>query len=875
MLSEALGTREVRIAPVMTGGTSLSVWMGGATVELYRMLRPADNYSGIYGRLLSLTQTKPVVDVVTGTSAGGLNGTLLAAALSWQVDVADFESLREVWMQAADLGKLISDSESSPNALLDGDRCLTPIVEARLREWQQRHPGNTDPEIDLLTTFTAIRPRRRVLVDDFQERMDEEVYAGTIRHVGAELNEPDTPALLAWGARVSAAIPGVFDSVFLPIDGAVGQVPPFGNRLRLGPDSEALSESSPNVAGVWAVDGGLVNNLPLGDALERIFEQQSQAQVRRVVLYVSPTPQGPQHAQESADEQPPFTKAIFTAVSAPRAEGVGGDLREIGAHNSAVRRQRAARAALPLLAPDSYGAQPRLDGQILVLYRRLRGEESVERTMTRYDQLAADLDDAQPRAAVREALLAARMNPQFLPESLPSPNQVADSPWAWGISPIEQAVSTTLGLINRALALPLAVSDAQRAEMREWRSALIGAKANVHSVKTSLQDWRTRDREYWRTKLVALAEAPNEELLDRAVKGYAEWPGEPRGESLTELTSLMREMAEVLREIEDPFLSLITYQGATFVGRGDTEQGVEPSPPQRLRVIEDAEALLAEYRALASGPDAECVMVSLLASHILQVTLLGDIIPREQPVEILQLSWNSPDLISNKSSERKLVGNEAARLGAFLLPSWRANDFLWGQLDAAPRLVSLLLDPHRLAQLGHTPDQVLDHLQVAHTEPLLSELKYLTDAGPIPTGLPILTQTLARQRQIEIARAGLGGVRESLGLTGELGGNITSSAQSFMDRYDTTVGASDPATLSDDRVVALMGALAIGDETLTDQRGTVPMLLYGERLLGAADGMLRHLVSEEVHKAFRSLADKVRNAPWFHRLLGFWRRLSE
>src|SRR5699024_12748517 len=31
--------RVLRIAPVMTGGTSLAVWMGGATVELYRLLR--------------------------------------------------------------------------------------------------------------------------------------------------------------------------------------------------------------------------------------------------------------------------------------------------------------------------------------------------------------------------------------------------------------------------------------------------------------------------------------------------------------------------------------------------------------------------------------------------------------------------------------------------------------------------------------------------------------------------------------------------------------------------------------------------------------------------------------------------------------------
>lgn len=41
--------------------------------------------------------------------------------------------------------------------------------------------------------------------------------------------------------------------------------------------------------GVWALHGGLVNNLPLGDARERIFAQPSDGEVRRAVLYVSPT----------------------------------------------------------------------------------------------------------------------------------------------------------------------------------------------------------------------------------------------------------------------------------------------------------------------------------------------------------------------------------------------------------------------------------------------------------------------------------------------------------------------------------------------------------------------------------------------------------
>src|SRR5882757_5690279 len=95
-------TRELRIAPVMTGGTSLAVWMGGATTELYRLARsrhadePVANDAGLraYRELLELTKSRPVVDVVTGTSAGGLNGSLIAAATVLGVTVEEFKSIR-------------------------------------------------------------------------------------------------------------------------------------------------------------------------------------------------------------------------------------------------------------------------------------------------------------------------------------------------------------------------------------------------------------------------------------------------------------------------------------------------------------------------------------------------------------------------------------------------------------------------------------------------------------------------------------------------------------------------------------------------------------------------------------------------------------
>jgi hypothetical protein len=90
-LTEALDTdtEEVRLAMALNGGVSLAVWMGGVAVELDRArrahkgaepresLEPLELYTAICGAF----QRRFVVDIMSGASAGGLNGSLLAAAI--------------------------------------------------------------------------------------------------------------------------------------------------------------------------------------------------------------------------------------------------------------------------------------------------------------------------------------------------------------------------------------------------------------------------------------------------------------------------------------------------------------------------------------------------------------------------------------------------------------------------------------------------------------------------------------------------------------------------------------------------------------------------------------------------------------------------
>lgn len=119
---------ELRLALAMRGGVSLAVWMGGSCCEV-AALRKKD---GVYGELLKRCGYQDVtVDVLAGTSAGGLNGVLLASHLLYGMPFG--AGVRNVWLELGDLESLLRRAPyrgRAPDSLLRGDEAFY----ARLRE---------------------------------------------------------------------------------------------------------------------------------------------------------------------------------------------------------------------------------------------------------------------------------------------------------------------------------------------------------------------------------------------------------------------------------------------------------------------------------------------------------------------------------------------------------------------------------------------------------------------------------------------------------------------------------------------------------------------------------------------------------------------
>src|SRR5208282_4616551 len=75
-------SREVRFGLVLYGGVSLAVYENGVVQEFFR----AGKGAGIYTIIKQLAGSDIVVDIVSGASAGGINGVLLGYALANNLD---------------------------------------------------------------------------------------------------------------------------------------------------------------------------------------------------------------------------------------------------------------------------------------------------------------------------------------------------------------------------------------------------------------------------------------------------------------------------------------------------------------------------------------------------------------------------------------------------------------------------------------------------------------------------------------------------------------------------------------------------------------------------------------------------------------------
>jgi patatin-related protein len=462
---------ELRLALVMNGGVSLAVWMGGVTNEIFRLV--TDQHP-VYSMLLDLTRTNARVDVISGTSAGGVNGAALAVALLYG---GDFYRVRSVWLETGSLSDLLRPALSeNPGSLLMGDEYFLPAICDALHALARSNKPIFDAKVmplDMQLTTTLLTGRQGNSVDDLSVPVHDVDYRAYFhfQHKSAVSDFAQADAVipkLARAARSTASFPLAFEPSLVSVEEGQG----------LLKDSEDKELKTPR----YVIDGGILDNRPFRGARQAIFRMPRRGGVRRVLAYINPDPgDGPPGTPGS---QSPSLATVLTEsiLGIPQSQSIADQLTAIDDHNEAVRVRR--NSVLTMVESFDANTLRDLAGKLYPVYRKRRLASTFDLfvygllgdAVPQFPNVDRDLLSIGKHG--REQMLSAFMDvkwSEWIPldwPSQPDNRAYAKESWSWGLFPVEFAAGVMLDLlrITQSLADYIEPPDTDRFR-REYRNA--------------------------------------------------------------------------------------------------------------------------------------------------------------------------------------------------------------------------------------------------------------------------------------------------------------------------------------------------------------------------------------------------------------------
>jgi patatin-related protein len=727
-------TKQLRLAVVCYGGVSLAIYMHGQTKEINRLVKAsalldegAEAGAGtgserVYGKLLEelaakdpdRARTRVVVDTVAGTSAGGINGVYLAKAVAHN---RSQDELRNLWIERGDIGLLMRGPKFLSWKLRIPGRLLRIRKQTALRgdamsEWlyealdamdeQARTPGEPPtlmPPRHLLQLFVTMTDfygynREIVLLDPDADRSSKTVPISDWRHRhvlefrhGPGRNDfgPTDNAALAFSARATSCFPGAFPPV--SFDAFEGYLRQWGVHFPKEFDSKyfrlyGLSEAVPRQA--FFVDGGILDNRPFGHAIAAIRGKAADVEVDRRLLYLEPDPGAPGQPPKRPEPSPFST--VFGAISGiPRREPLLEDLLTVATFNDRVARVRdiievsfdKIAERVPTVIDQRLEELPADPGAKLLgewsrkvheaaaedagfgyaTYIRLKIADVVDRYARAVCTASNFPEDCNQASFVRTVMRTWAENGDLFEKAAPPTQRqidfLSDFDLEYGRRRIEFVIAG-LNWFYRDRALGKE-GYPERAELDALKRRLYDAVDTLRKLVAAIRD----DEKLSHVVGACFAQKPIDDFIDQ--KGFA--PGVYAARHEGELNRLQ----DALRTYLKANLENFTVDLYREVDR--LTQGWHPKRRTDLLVrylgFPFWDVLLYPVKALAEVGERDHLQVMRMSPR--DATLLG------------------------REGEAKLRGIGRHHFGAFFERAGRENDYLWGRLDGAERLIGLLV----------------------------------------------------------------------------------------------------------------------------------------------------------------------------------------
>jgi patatin-related protein len=306
-----------------------------------------------------------VVDILSGSSAGGINAIYMAKALACgqKIDV-----LEKVWKEEGDIAKLLRDENSlidpegerisaldepaDPPSLLNSQRMYFKLLKA-FKDMDSSGGNLTPPgepfadEVDLFVTttdFWGVPIPVRLFDKLIHERNHRRRLHFRYRRGGINDFQPEHYPFLAYAARCTSSFPLAFDPMRLSdtktvLDKSRLSLPSNWNSYF---PEERIKHKQPSVD--WNsrvfVDGGTLDNKPFGYAIEALSHRQANVLIDRKLIYVEPKPDLDGGRERISWNHKPdaLTNTLNIVSSLPGYETIREDLQQVLERNRLIVR---------------------------------------------------------------------------------------------------------------------------------------------------------------------------------------------------------------------------------------------------------------------------------------------------------------------------------------------------------------------------------------------------------------------------------------------------------------------------------------------------------------------------------------------------------
>ena len=717
--------KELRIALVCYGGISLAVYMHGVTKELWKLARASRDFlarnegsagtQAVYLHLLQQIEQnhglrlRVLPDIIAGASAGGINGIFLAQAIH---SGQSLEPLTDLWLERADVDVLL-DPQARPwsrfskfwamplvwwiltragNAIsvsvapetrsevraklsrlirarwfsppfggLGFSRLLAEALDAMAASKGEAPLLPHGHPLDLFVTATDFKGHMEVLrlhspplIEESEHRLSIGFRAITPELPGGELA---APLELVFAARATASFPGAFPALQLyEIDQLANERGmPWASRetfvTRIMPEHALRGETQ----GVALIDGSVLVNAPFAEAMDVLRDRPAQREVDRRFVYIDPRPNRVGGMARDDPRTPGFFAVIFGSLSSiPREQPVRDNLDAI-ARNS--RELAGLLDIVEALRPEVEEAVEKLFGRTLFFDRPTVGRLTSWRNKAQQAAAAqagfAFHGYAQVKFAGMIDALAELIHASAPQLMLADAEPIADHLTAY---------LATVGL-DRMSAMRGGASMAAIEFFRDHDLGFRIRRLRLLARRLSA-DWEDID---------AIAPHAREQARDAVYKALALY--------------FAREPKAKL----GPDFGAVAAQVFTEPGRV-----LETIAQRRELASTDlvVDALLVEAMRGLPRELRRRILLSYLGfpyyDTITLPLLRGEGSTEFEPAKVDRISPDDANSIRAGGAQDCLRGVEFYNFGAFFSRAYRENDYLWGRLHGAERMIDLV-----------------------------------------------------------------------------------------------------------------------------------------------------------------------------------------